>query len=241
MPKFPRLRVIACGRARRLSVNSNIDPGSRSFCIRSSAALVLLSLAYAVVLSIGLITLPSPAHPIQDPWFTLMELLILGIAPAMLVFVVALQLWVPEPRRALARLGALFMALCVGLTCSVHFVILALSREPGFAGEPWASQVFAFRWPSLAYALDILAWDVFFAIAALCVGLSLRGSVLAGAVRWLLLASAALAFVGMLGVPLQDMQVRNLGIVGYAVLFPLAAAIAALRLRAPRPRNAEPD
>jgi hypothetical protein len=42
-----------------------------------------------------------------------------------------------------------------------------------------------------------------------------------------LFASAALAFLGLAGVALADMQVRNIGIIGYAVLFPIAAAMLA--------------
>ena len=41
------------------------------------------------------------------------------------------------------------------------------------------------------------------------------------------MASAVLAFLGLLGVPLANMNVRNVGIVGYAVLFPIAASLAA--------------
>ena len=44
-----------------------------------------------------------------------------------------------------------------------------------------------------------------------------------GLVRVLLFASGALSFVGLIGVPLANMQVRNIGIIGYAVLFPVAA------------------
>ena len=46
-----------------------------------------------------------------------------------------------------------------------------------------------------------------------------------GVVRGLLFASAALAFLGLAGVPLGDMRARNLGIVGYAVVFPIAAGL----------------
>jgi len=44
-------------------------------------------------------------------------------------------------------------------------------------------------------------------------------------VRRLLFASAALSFVGLAGVPMANMYVRNIGILGYAVLFPVAAAL----------------
>jgi len=51
----------------------------------------LLCAAYAGVVAIGLLTLPSPDHPIQRPWFTLMELLILAIAPAIVCLAVAMS------------------------------------------------------------------------------------------------------------------------------------------------------
>jgi hypothetical protein len=37
--------------------------------------------------------------------------------------------------------------------------------------------------------------------------------------------SGVLALAGLAGVFLNDMQVRNIGIVGYAVVFPVAAAL----------------
>ena len=90
--------------------------------------------------------------------------------------------------------------------------------------------MFAFRWPSVAYALDILAWDVFFPIGAACTALALRGLTGLRLERRLFGASAVLAVLGLAGVPLAEMAVRNVGIVGYAVLFPVAAALIARKL-----------
>jgi len=119
------------------------------------------------------------------------------------------------------------MSMSAVVTCSVHFAILTLAAHPAFAGEDWARLVFSFKWPSLAYTLDILAWDVFFPIAALFAGIVVRGNRLASAARGLLFSSAALAFVGLAGAPLANMQVRNIGIIGYAFLFPIAAGVLA--------------
>lgn len=129
-------------------------------------------------------------------------------------------------RHAASGIAAVaFMSMCALTTCCVHFAILTLSREPAFAAQPWAMQVFAFRWPSVVYALDVLAWDFFFPLAALCAAVTLEGTGLLRAARWLMYASAALAFIGLLGVPLGDMSIRNIGIAGYAIAFPLAAAV----------------
>lgn len=193
----------------------------------AGAVVPLLSLAYALVLVAGLATLPTPAHPIQDPWFTLMELLILVIAPAMVVFMTALHGCVAGESRHAALLGVVFMSLCAVVTCSVHFSILVLSRQPEFAAAEWAPYVFSFTWPSLAYALDILAWDFFFPLAALFAALALRNESGHGVARALLFAAAILAFIGLAGVPLANMNVRNIGIIGYVVLFPVATGLVA--------------
>ena len=222
------LEYAAAGRGRLAFGGQPLaDLATRRRLAVAGTGIGVLSLGYALVLAAGLLTLPSPEHPIQDPWFTAMEGLILLIAPAMLVFLVALHRWVPRQGRSSALLGVVFMALCCVVTCSVHFAILFLAREPAIAAQPWAPQVFSFRWPSVVYALDILAWDFFFPLSALFVARSVQGTSLGGRVQALLMASAVLAFLGLLGVPLANMNVRNVGIVGYAVLFPIAASLAA--------------
>ncbi len=192
-----------------------------------ATAVAILCLVYAGVLTAGLLALASSAEPIQDPWFTAMEILILAIAPAMVALMVVLHARASQARRSLGVAAVAFMAMCAVVTCCVHFTILTLSREPAFAATLWADHVFAFRWPSVAYALDILAWDVFFPLAALCAAATIEGPGLLRAARWLMYTSAGLAFLGLLGIPLDDMNVRNIGIVGYAVAFPLAAALLA--------------
>lgn len=199
-------------------------PKAQRIAIVAALCVAVLCLVYAVVLAVGLLSLPSPQHQIQDPWFTLMEVLIIAIAPAMVVFTAGLLAQATDAHRPYAVAAVAFMTACATLTCAVHFSVLTLSREPGFGGQDWARNVLAFEWPSVVYALDILAWDVFFPLAAVFAALSVQGSGLAAVARRLLYASAALAFIGLAGVPLANMQVRNIGIVGYAVLFPVAAA-----------------
>ena len=201
------------------------DTTAQPIGVAAAMAVALLCLCYAIVLGLGLLTLPSPTHQVQDPWFTLMELLIIAIAPAMVLFMVGLHAWAPAHCTVPALGAVAFMSMCAVATCAVHFAILTLSRQPAFSGQAWAREVFAFQWPSVAYALDILAWDIFFPIAALLAARAIPGAGLPGVVRGLLYLSAALAFIGLAGVPLANMQVRNIGIIGYAVLFPVATAL----------------
>jgi hypothetical protein len=114
------------------------------------------------------------------------------------------------------------------LTCSVHFSILILSRQPEFAGQPWLPLVLSFEWPSVAYALDILGWDLFFALSMLFAAPVFRGSRLAAWIRVLMIASGMLALAGLSGVVVGDMQLRYIGIVGYVGVFLVVAALMAV-------------
>ncbi|NJK64409.1 MAG: hypothetical protein HC921_18500 [Synechococcaceae cyanobacterium SM2_3_1] len=201
-------------------------------------ALALLSIVYAIILCIGLLTLPSPDQPIQNPWFTVMEALILLIAPAMVAFTVGLHSWALRDRRSLSLLSVIFMSMCAVVTACVHFAVLTLSREATFRDADWNTLVFSFQWPSVVYAMDILAWDIFFPLAALCAAGAVHGIGLAGIARRLLYGSATLALIGLAGVPMDNMNIRNVGIIGYVVLFPIAAALLAIVFQSEGTRGA---
>jgi surface polysaccharide O-acyltransferase-like enzyme len=196
--------------------------------VASGSAVAVLCAIYVAVLAVGLLTLPSPDHQVQQPWFTLLELLILAIAPAIVVLSVALHAWSLPEHKSLALASVVFLGMCAAVTSAVHFAILTLSHQPAFVGEPWSPLIFSFQWPSVVYALDILAWDIFFPLGALFAAASMQGSGLTRLARVVMVVSAVLAFVGALGVPLANMQLRNVGIIGYAVLFPIAAALLAV-------------
>ena len=71
--------------------------------------------------------------------------------------------------------------------------------------------VVSFRWPSVAYALDILGWDVFFALSMLFAAQVFWGSRLAVWIRVLMIVSGVLSLAGLSGVVVGDMQLRTSG------------------------------
>lgn len=222
-------------------MGSGWNANARRLGVVSATATAGLSLAYAITLVAGLLSLTSPDQPIGDPYFPLLELLILLIAPVMVTVMIAVQAWAAPEATVYSVGGLMFMVLMAGTTSSVHFVVLTLSRHPRFADQSWAPLVLEFQWPSVVYALDILAWDVFFPLAVLCAAPVMRGSRLAAAIRVLLILSGVLALGGLSGVIAGDMGLRNIGILGYAVVFPVATAmLAALFHRTPPVRYRAP-
>jgi hypothetical protein len=200
----------------------------RRLGVVSAIAVVVLEVLYAVTLSAGLLSLPSPEDPIGDPLFSILEILILLLMPAMVVLMVAVHAWASAKDKVYGVAALVFMSVVAGITSAVHFVLLTVSRSDAVVALPPLSRQFAFRWPSVVYALDILAWDVFFALAVLFSAPVFSGSPLARWIRWLLILSGILALAGLIGVVTGDMGLRNIGIVGYSGVFPVAALLLAL-------------
>jgi hypothetical protein len=211
---------------------------ARGLGIFSAASTVVLLVAYAVTLVVGLASLESPQQPIGDPMFTILEVLIILTMPAMVALMVAVHAWAPTRAKTLTLTSIVFMGLLAGVTCIVHFCILTLSRQPEFAGRSWEPLVLSFEWPSVAYTLDILAWDIFFALSMLFAAPAFSGSRLAAWIRVLMIASGVLSLAGLSGVVAGDMQLRNIGIVGYVGVFLVVAALLAVLFYRTTPQEA---
>lgn len=203
-------------------MGSDFTTSARRLGVVSAVGVVSLGIAYLACLTVGLATLPSPQDPIADPWFTALELLILAMMPFMVALMVCVHAWAARESKVWSMAAVVFMALVAVITSAVHFAILTLSRQDAFLGMDW---LFSFSWPSVAYALDILAWDFFFPLSVLCAVPVFSGGRMENWIRILLGVSGVLALAGLAGVFLDDMQVRNVGIVGYAVVFPVAATL----------------
>jgi hypothetical protein len=206
---------------------ASADVVTRRFGMVSALGVVVLSAAYLVPLVLGFATLPSPDVPFLEPWFSMMEVLIILMAPLMVTLTVAIHSAAPVARKPYSLAGVVFMGITAGITCSVHFTLLTLSRRADFVSLPWLKSLLTFQWPSVSYTLDVLAWDVFFGISMLCLVPVFSGSRLNRAIRALLLASGIIAIAGLAGIVLDDMSIRNIGIVGYAVVYPVAAVLLA--------------
>jgi len=185
-------------------------------------AVFSLGVVYAVPLVLGLLSLKSPQDPIGDPYFSIMELLIILMAPLMVISMVAVHAYASPEVKAYSFTALAFMILLAGITSSVHFVILTVSRQIEATGLPWLPLFLSFTWPSVAYTLDILAWDFFFALSVLFAAPVFKGGRRETTVRFLMIVSGVLCLAGLIGVPLANMQVRNIGIVGYAGVAPVA-------------------
>ncbi len=97
---------------------------------------------------------------------------------------------------------------------------IGISRQIEPTASEWVSFLFSFKWPSVAYGLDILAWDWFFPLSMFFAAPVFAVGRVEITVRNLMVVSGVLSLAGLIGVPLADMQLRNIGIIGYGLVSP---------------------
>lgn len=186
----------------------------------SALAVFFLLLAYVVVALLGFLSLKSPSDPIGDPYFSLMELLIIITAPLILIVMIAVDAYTNAELKIFSKIALIFMTIMTAITSSVHFVILTFSRQSEVLNLTWMPIFFSFKWLSVAYVLDILAWDWFFALSFLFASRVFGNGKFEKPVRILMIISGVLSLIGLLGIPLNNIHIRNIGIIGYALISP---------------------
>jgi len=208
--------------------HEDFSPLHRTMGRVAALSVFILCVIYAIILILGFLSLKSPQDPIGDPYVSILELLIILLSPLMVIAMIAVHAYAPRDVKAYSFTALIFMIIMTGITSSVHFAILTVSRQIEAAGLTQASLFFSFKWPSVVYTLDILAWDWFFTLAMFFSAPVFKDVGLEKIVRYILIVSGFLSFVGLLGVPLAIMNVeswfivRNIGIVGYALVAPIA-------------------
>jgi hypothetical protein len=181
----------------------------------SASALCLIGVAYVVTLAVGFIS-AGFSKPIVDPVLAVMEILTLLSAPILVVLMAAVHAYAQPEYKIHGLVALAFMVLLAGLTSSVHFVELTAVRQSSTA---------SLIWPSTAYALELLAWDLFLGLSLLFAAPVFKGGTLEDAVRTGLYVGGALCITGILGPATGDMRLQFIAIVGYAGVLPTVSLL----------------
>ncbi len=184
----------------------------------SSIGLVLVGVAYAIVVGIG-IAQAGFDEPIVDPILGIMEAITLVSAPLIVILMAAVHGIASRERKIFGVLAVAFGAIMAALTSSVHFVALTAGRQTGFT---------ALEWPSTLYAVELLAWDVFLGLALVFAAPVFVGPGRYARAKWTLVATGVLCLVGAIGPIVGDMALQTIGILGYGVVLPIACVFLAL-------------
>ena len=180
-----------------------------------------VGVAYIITLAVGLAA-AGLTKPIVDPVLAIMELLTLLSAPLAVVTMAAVHSRTSSDDKIYSVVALVFMAMMAGVTMSVHFVELTALRQMGSAG---------LAWPSVPYALELLAWDVFLGLALLFAAPVFRGSRLEGSVRVGMFLAGFLCIAGASGPALGDMRFQFIAVAGYVVVLPIVFLLLAILFR----------
>jgi hypothetical protein len=220
-------------------MNMDHTQASRQIGRAAALALFFFGVAYAIITTVGYVSLKSPQEPIQDPYFFLMEVLIVVTAPLYVAVMVAVHAYAARDVKAYSLTALVFMIVCVGITSSVHFVMLTVGRQVEFTSVSWMPLFLSFKWPSVVYTLDILAWDWFYGLSMLFAALVFKGGRLQTAVRIAMAVSGVLSIAGLIFLPFGNIQLRIIGILGYAGLSPVVFLLLAKVLGRAESRSQE--
>jgi hypothetical protein len=205
----------------------------------SARFIVATSIAYAAIMVAGFLSLGNLTDPLPDPYLAVAEVLILLLAPAMVVLMAAVHACAPAHLRMFGLIAFGWMLVAAGLTMTVHVVELVVARRVEPAAVSGFARLFGFEWPSMLYAVDVVAWDLLLGLSLLFAAAVFTGHGYR-AVRWGLLLSAALCLVGLVGPATDVIAWRGIGILGYVVVFPVTC-VGLSRVFAPPTKGTDYD
>jgi hypothetical protein len=184
----------------------------------SARAMLGLVAAYLAVFVVGFTSVGNLRKPLPDPYLAIAEVLILVMAPIMVALMLAIHACAPVRAKPFTQVALGWMLAAAAFTTTVHFVELTVARHINHATFPGYERIFDFKWPSMLYAIDIAAWDIFFGLALLfAVPAFARGS----KARAGLIASGSLCLIGLVGPFTNALGWRAIGIFGYTIVFAL--------------------
>jgi hypothetical protein len=204
----------------------------------SAFATLVLELLYVPVLVVGFIAQGNFSDPLGDPYLAILEVLILMMAPAMVIMMAAVHAVAAPEDKVFSLTAFAFMVLAAGLTASVHFVLLTVDRQIDPNELPGYDVIFSWEWPSVFYALDIVAWDLFLGLALLFAAPVFRGrGRLEGNIRRFLAIGGTMCLAGLIGPAVGNIDLRLIGEFGYWFVFPAVALMLGLYFSRMEPKR----
>jgi hypothetical protein len=187
----------------------------------SARTILLIEVIYIAVFIAGFASIRNTSKPLPDPYLAIAEILILLMAPVMVCLMLAVHECAPRHAKPFTRVALGWMLAAAAFTTVVHFVQLTVARHISSATFPGYASIFGWKWPSTFYAVDIVAWDVFFGLALLFAVPAFADRIDAIWVRRGLILSGSMCLIGLVGPFANMLGLRTIGIVGYTIVFGL--------------------
>ena len=189
----------------------------------SSVITAALGAAYVVMLiaffsTEGFAFPPSPAVQLTAGVITFLT------APTLLIVFVAIR-EVPGRDGVLGTAGVCFAVLFAAVVCINRFVQLTVVQQaPAGANTPDLARFVPYTTESVMFALEMLGWGFFIALAALFVAPLFSRGLLQLTIRWTFIAFGALSLISVVGF-VSDTPLTAVGFIAWG---PLLLALAVL-------------
>ena len=202
----------------------------------SAVTMVMIGVAYIIVGAIGVMARspsPDPLHE-DDPYLAILEFLIVLSAVALVSMMAAVYGYSPPSTKTYSLVSLAFMVVLAVLTSSVHFASLTVGRQIESGAMPQLYRQLSFeQWPSVALALDFLAWDFFLGLSLLSAAAVFKGDRLHTNIRITMIVAGSLCIAGTLGPLLGQLRIALLATVGYAFVLPVICVLLAILFARP--------
>ena len=198
----------------------------------SAAIGATIGFVYVITGLIGIAARPPGPNPLNevDPYLALLEIFMSLAAVDLVILMAAVYAYAAPDRKTLALAALSFTIVFALLTCSLHFASLTVGRQTDRSVSPLLSHQLSFvdRWPTLALALDLFAWDFFLGLALVFAAPVFKGQGLTGRVRVTMMVAGSLCLIGTLGPASGNLDIQYVGIAGYVFAFTVASTLLAL-------------
>jgi hypothetical protein len=150
----------------------------------------------------------------------------------LLVLFVALRRQISGRKAIFADLGVAFMTLLAATSSVNWYVQLTLVPKLVQSGDAALLALLDIHnTSSIMYAIEHLAWSLFFGLAVIWMALAIEGGRIETWIRWLLIAAGVMSILYIPGILISSQALIDLGYYAAGVLLPAATLLMAGRFR----------
>jgi len=191
---------------------------------RSAWANFVLFIVYDLIVITGIVI---GQGVLKEPYLAIAEAMTIVSAPLLILLMVAIHECAPQSTKvfSLAALG--WILLLAGSTVIVHFINLTLWRQISDQQKIDYVRFLGWEWPSMLYAIELVAWHLFFGLSIFFAAFAFKGKGRERSVRITLITTGLLCIFGLIGPVVGDLTWRLVGVFGYGIGFPIVCVLIA--------------
>jgi hypothetical protein len=198
-------------------------------------AMAVISTVFGFLYLLGLVAnlaTTGAVHSSSEPVQFLSATIAILWDQVLVILFVTIRRQVPESKKLFAELALVFVVL-LSATSSVNwFARLTIVPRIAQAGDAsLLALVDPYSESSIMFAMEHLAWGLFFGLAALFAASAMGGGRLGSWLRWLLVAGGVLSLLHAAGLIVSQPVLSFLGYPAWGLLLPITTLLLAVRFR----------